>query len=1678
MKKKKICSAILTCVIGGALPFMAMAQANSSPSAKFSLPQGITAEESHSGNQWWINEKVIFKNTSQSPVTISSTPLYFGDSQNIGWVGVDLTHVTNAWKYHASESLVQQLNDNGRSISVYAVKPSADWSGKVSPIVLQPNDYITVNFGVSAPNKVYLPGVNPQPVVSNGTLNFSFDNSNIPADATYTINNKLTNAVVKSFSQSDLIKLGGKVSLPAGEYLVFAHTSQHGVLTLSSSDVVIKGNETVNDKITYTAPHVESSNVSFVLGVVKPQGALPLQLSITDQTSGKTQTLTIDWDNDTKGISLLDGHTYHFSINEQTINGQKYDFNFSSNDITLQSSQDNYQIKISADVTPIIKTQKVSVSVSGLVADDTTTLSFIKEGKTVATKETGNTSNLTLDLEPGQYTVQASSVIDGDYEYDAAQQTVTILDNNNTNSVKMDFIAKKVTPHDAAVKGWPSQYIGMGAITTNTMANVDRFKSREPFDAVYTYSDGGGLGKSGDVYDPEATKTTNLIKFAKAIDDATSKNKEYNMSIHPIVVTYTANFSGGLNSDLSSKDHIEARFENIYFIANKLQSAYTNDGLPGTIVVNPDFASVFQNCTYYNCQVNWGSASGVAGDVTKIDVKPALDAAINDLINKGVITKDGQVYQEYEKYSEKYLNTNPENDFALYVQTINWWIKTIAPNIPFGWSGNIYVNEDIKILPSVPLPQKYAYIGGGINWIHYADKDGSINNELINILAKREAEFLKLTNVYNVNNPYNPDFYALDKYGQDVIYQNSTTNNYTVGQGRLFNALDWQVYFSFVQGLHVDLANAPIMLFQLPGSHLSTKNDTTINDYASTATDYVFGSDTALSSSNLKAFENVPFTSYTQGLYRTKDNNTFSYLFDNISNEPPYNWTVSHIEDLQKNMGVFSILWGSLGPASVSIAYPTGGNEDNGWLADKIHAYYSQHGLKPVNLNNTLKLSWVNAPQVDSITKSSAHAAWGAKVAGQSEQVTYSYVLTDSNGNAIKSGAGTSASFANLSAGDAYTLKVTATADGCSALIKEVSFKTNANNNQSQETLNWSTSPNVSNITDSGATINWSAAASPNAETVSYSYVVKQGDTQIASGAGESANLSGLTANTQYTVIVTASAADCADISTQTQFTTSKATPSNLTNTWKANAVYTGGDIVIYNNHRYKANWWNQNDEPDINSGAGKVWTDLGVYYVSKIQASFLGSVPNADTVSIDVNGKSQSVSISGGDIPLAQGSYTLNVSPIIDTNNNAVYVASVSPSTVNVTADAKSSIPVSIVFSRSTLHYDDVSFSLSGLPEGATAKAIVSNGQYSENIALTSTSDVLSHVPAIGTYHVSFQGVRYNGNVYITNDAITIKDGAIVGNSAVSYQERQVKTLLAGYLPMDWNKSVSISGAAKIGYNTVIGSFLTIDSSGAKMPEFLAYEKYSGDGTDSPAKIKADIQSAKANDGLQYALVSVGGANNTFNPGNGDLKVLAQSTVDILNKYGFDGLDFDLEGINGFTGAQLSEFIQDLRALKPEIIITGAPQVNKVGDSLQYVNTGTEQVYNDAIAKGLFDYLFVQEYNTGGNYVDETGKLVTKSDANAADETTAEFIYNSFQQLKSITPSKTLIVPGEPATADSGGAGTIFHGVERDNAYADMASQYQRLLSDKHFGGAMTWEIDKDVTAGNPFVTAIKNVL
>lgn len=51
---------------------------------------------------------------------------------------------------------------------------------------------------------------------------------------------------------------------------------------------------------------------------------------------------------------------------------------------------------------------------------------------------------------------------------------------------------------------------------------------------------------------------------------------------------------------------------------------------------------------------------------------------------------------------------------------------------------------------------------------------------------------------------------------------------------------------------------------------------------------------------------------------------------------------------------------------------------------------------------------------------------------------------------------------------------------------------------------------------------------------------------------------------------------------------------------WDTNTVYGANwgtfEIVSWKGHNYQVNWWSQGNQPDLNCGAGKTWTDLGAY--------------------------------------------------------------------------------------------------------------------------------------------------------------------------------------------------------------------------------------------------------------------------------------------------------------------------------------------------------------------------------------------------------------------------------------------------------------------------------------------------
>lgn len=303
----------------------------------------------------------------------------------------------------------------------------------------------------------------------------------------------------------------------------------------------------------------------------------------------------------------------------------------------------------------------------------------------------------------------------------------------------------------------------------------------------------------------------------------------------------------------------------------------------------------------------------------------------------------------------------------------------------------------------------------------------------------------------------------------------------------------------------------------------------------------------------------------------------------------------------------------------------------------------------------------------------------------------------------------------------------------------------------------------------------------------------------------------------------------------------------------------------------------------------------------------------------------------------------------------------------------------------------------------------------------------------------------------------------------------------IVGYLTTAWGSMVKISDAAKAGYNIVVLAFTELDQDlkvKFNHQQFQAYTLWQHRvGLQDIEAIKADVNLAKKY-GLQHVLISFDGGKGSFTPKSMNIKTIANNMIKFIHEYQFDGIDFDLESIGANVSQQdFLNLIQEIRKIDATIILSCAPELSIINNQLTYVNRGQDQLYNPAIKQGYFDYIFVQEYNSPGYFVKQDGKTCVIDKPGCFDETSPRFIVASFPALKRLTPTKTLIFPGQPAAQSSAGLGSIYHGSKQKNIYQEVENSYQELNIDPQYGGPMVWNINDDFNNDFEFVnTAKKN--
>jgi chitinase len=264
---------------------------------------------------------------------------------------------------------------------------------------------------------------------------------------------------------------------------------------------------------------------------------------------------------------------------------------------------------------------------------------------------------------------------------------------------------------------------------------------------------------------------------------------------------------------------------------------------------------------------------------------------------------------------------------------------------------------------------------------------------------------------------------------------------------------------------------------------------------------------------------------------------------------------------------------------------------------------------------------------------------------------------------------------------------------------------------------------------------------------------------------------------------------------------------------------------------------------------------------------------------------------------------------------------------------------------------------------------------------------------------------------------------------------------LIAGYLDATATGSalkVNMNQAHQDGYNMVIFGFAKI--SGANIDFYDA---------SSQTVIQQKLTDAK-NNGMKV-LISVGGQANTFNPGSLDsaqLSQLATNIVNFIKTNHLDGIDFDIE-VKTDPNLILT-LLQDIRNIDANVLLTAAPQINNG----QLVSTGNNQDYQSAINAGLFNYLFLQEYNT-------------------PPQNDISYISSIYPTIKAQVPSQTKIVTGQPTAGVAAGTTSIYHPTPEQTLNTQevtpkMLPELLKINGDSQYGGVMGWSLNVDYDAGD----------
>ena len=287
---------------------------------------------------------------------------------------------------------------------------------------------------------------------------------------------------------------------------------------------------------------------------------------------------------------------------------------------------------------------------------------------------------------------------------------------------------------------------------------------------------------------------------------------------------------------------------------------------------------------------------------------------------------------------------------------------------------------------------------------------------------------------------------------------------------------------------------------------------------------------------------------------------------------------------------------------------------------------------------------------------------------------------------------------------------------------------------------------------------------------------------------------------------------------------------------------------------------------------------------------------------------------------------------------------------------------------------------------------------------------------------------------------------------------------VLTGYWQNFYNGAAALKLAAVPStYDLIAVAFADATSTPGAVTFTLDSGLSSAVGGYTDAQFKADVATLHAQG--RKVIISVGGANGSISVADSTAATnFANSVYSLMQTYGFDGVDIDLE--NGVNPTYMASALRSLRSKAgSSLIITMAPQ------TIDMQSTGSSYFALALSIKDILTIVHTQYYNSGS---------MLGCDNNAAySQGTENFLVAlaCIQLQNGLRPDQVSL--GLPASSSAAGGGYVAPSVV--DAALDCldagtnCGTFKPPATYPGLRGAMTWSINWDVSNGSGFANTVK---